>query len=75
MSWNNLKDNCSILIEAKAITGRRPTDRKILIHLVADEFPEYPRLRIAYAIDKYMNNMSQPISSSNFISFLQWYLK
>lgn len=75
MCWKNLKYNCRILFEEKAITGNRPGDRKALIFLVTDEFPEYPRLRVTYIIDKFLNSNSQKLTSNLFIDFLKEYIK
>lgn len=75
MCWNNLKYNCSILFEEKAITGSRIGDRKALIYLVTDEFPEYPRLHVAYIIDKYLSTKPHRITSNGFVDFLKEYIK
>lgn len=75
MCWINLKFRCTVLFESREITGRRINDRRNLIHLVADEFPDYPRLRVAFAIDKYLNTNPQPINSTEFINCIRAYLK
>ena len=47
MKWNNVENNCKALYEYQFINGSKPKERKILIQVIADEFPELPRVRIA----------------------------
>ena len=75
MCWQNLKNNCKELIETRYITGRNKFDRKLLIELIADEYPEISRCRITNAVDIYLKTMNTPITSYNFVHFVQGYLR
>lgn len=74
MCWQNLKYRCRDLFETKIITGKKPGDRKALLLLIAEEFPEFPRLRVAHVIDKFMETKSHPISANEFVDFMKGYL-
>ena len=75
MCWQNLKNNCKELIEARFITGRNKFDRKLLIELIASEYPDFPRCKITNAVDEYLKTMHTPITSYNFVNFVQRYLR
>ncbi|HPW98410.1 MAG TPA: hypothetical protein PK218_07610 [Flavobacterium sp.] len=75
MCWNTLRNNCSQLIDSYLFKESKPLNRKLLIQLTADEFPEIPRLRIAFAVDKYLESQPQPITSSGFVHYMQHYLR
>ncbi|WP_293890900.1 hypothetical protein [Flavobacterium sp.] len=75
MKWNKVENNCKALYEYQLINGSKPTERKILIKVIADEFPELPRMRIAYAVDRCINSVAAPMSPTTFLTFVQSYLK
>ncbi len=75
MKWNNVEINCKALYEYQFINGNRPTERKVLIQVIADEFPELPRVRIAYAVDRCITTVAAPMKPSTFLTFVQSYLK
>ena len=75
MRWNNVENNCKSLYEYQFINGTKPTERKILIKVIADEFPELPRMRIAYAVDKCITTIAAPMSTNTFLTFVQGFLR
>lgn len=74
MKWNNVEHNCKALYEFQFINGKNPMERKVLIQLIADEFPDYPRIRIAFAVDRCISINSEPMSPATFLSFVKGYL-
>ena len=74
MGWINVENNCKLLYQYQFIDGSKPNERKILIKIIADEFPELPRIRIAYAVDRCIKESSSPINPNAFLSFVQRYL-
>ena len=75
MSWNNVENNCKSLYENQYINGEKPTERKILIQVIAEQFPDLPRMRIAFAVDRCINTVATPMSPSTFLTFVQSYLR
>lgn len=75
MNWNNVEYNCKALYEFQFINGKNPLERKMLIRLIADEFPDYPRMRIAHAVDKCITTIAEPMSPVTFLTFVQGYLR
>ena len=74
MSWNNVENNCKAIYEYQFIKAKIPTERKMLIHIIATEFPEIPRIRIAYAVDRCISEIPEPMTPSTFLTFVQNYL-
>lgn len=75
MSWTNVEHNCKILYYSQYINGSNPMERKVLIRLIADEFPEFSRMKIAFAVDRCINDINAPMSPNTFLTFVQGYLK
>lgn len=75
MSWANVENNCKILYYPQYINGNNPMERKILIRLIADEFPEFSRMKIAFAVDRCITTNPMPMSPNTFLTFVQGYLK
>ncbi len=75
MKWNNVENQCKAMYEYQFINGSKPTERKILIQIIANEFPELPRMRIAYAVDRCINSIAEPMSPTTFLTFVQSYLR
>jgi hypothetical protein len=73
--WKNVESNCKAIYEYQFIDGSNPLERKILIKLIADEFPDYSRMRIAHAVDRCITSVSNPMSPVTFLSFMQRYLR
>jgi hypothetical protein len=75
MCWKNLKEDCSNLIDSYVFKEAKPLRRKQLIEITAQEFPQMTRMRIAFAVDKYLESRPRPITSRGFVEFIQGYLK
>jgi hypothetical protein len=74
MNWNNVENNCRALYQFQFINGKDPLERKILIKLIADEFPDFPRVRITYAVDKCIASLPERMSPNSFLTFVKGYL-
>jgi hypothetical protein len=74
VNWNNVENNCRALYEYQFINGENPNERKVLIKLIADEFPDCPRMRIAFAVDRCIASVSAPMSPTTFLTFVKGYL-
>ena len=74
MCWNNVENNCKALYEYHFINAKRPTERKILIQVIANEFPELPRMRIAASVDKCIAMLTEPMTPTTFVTFVKGYL-
>ena len=72
--WKNVEDQCRVLYEFHHINGNNPVERKKLIRLIADEFPDYSRMRIAYAVDQCLKIDSQPMPPNTFVNTVKNYL-
>lgn len=75
MKWNNVEQNCKALYEYQFINGKNPIERKVLIQLIADEFPDYSRMRIAFAVDRCITVIAEPMTPTTFLTFVQGYLR
>ena len=73
MCWTTVESKCKVIYEYQLINGNNPMERKIMIQLIADEFPEFSRLKIAFAVDKCINSFSEPLSPNAFLTFVQRY--
>ena len=74
MCWNKVENNCKSIYDFHFINAKKPTERKMLIHIIAREFPEIPRIRIAFAVDRCISNMPEPITPRVFVTFVKGYL-
>ena len=75
MSWNKVENNCKAIYEYQLINGSKPKERRLLIQVIAEEFPELPRVRIAYAVDRCISTIAAPMLPKTFLTFVQSYLK
>lgn len=73
--WKNVEDQCRMLYEYHHINGHNPLERKRLIGLIAEEFPNYTRMRIAHAVDQCLKTDSQPMRPNTFINTVKSYLQ
>ncbi|MGC4039683.1 MAG: hypothetical protein QM710_02505 [Flavobacterium sp.] len=74
MNWSRLERNCKALYEFQFINGNDPIERKLLIKLIADEFPDHSRMRIAFAVDRCITTIAAPMSPNTFLAFVKGYL-
>ena len=75
MNWNVVEQNCKAIYLTQLINGKDPMERKMMIHLIAEEFPEVPRMRIAFAVDRCITSHQGLISPNAFLTFVQGYLR
>ncbi len=75
VNWNNVENNCKALYEFHFINGKNRDERKVLINLIANEFPDYPRMRIAFAVDRCITTNAEPMSPATFLTFVKGYLR
>jgi hypothetical protein len=73
--WKNVEDQCKELYDNHAIKANDTFQRKNLIRLIADEFPSYTRLRIAYAVDEYLKTTPKLLQANAFVSFVKSYIQ
>lgn len=73
--WKNVEEQCKELYDNQAINANDPRQRKNLIRLIADEFPSYTRLRIAYAVDEYLKTTPKVLHANTFVSFVKSYIQ
>lgn len=71
MCWKNVEIKCKQLYEDRMVINPIPVERKIMIQIIAEEFPNCSRVRIAAVVDHCFKFMSPPITRQAFISFLQ----
>ncbi len=58
MCWNNVEFQCKMVYETPFIRVEKPLDRKFIIHIISEEFPDLPRVRIAANVDRRLNAKS-----------------
>lgn len=74
MNWSKVEHNCKALYQYQFINGNNPAERKILINLIATEFPDYSRIRIAYAVDRCLSTITEPMTPITFLTFVKGYI-
>ena len=52
MCWTNIENQCKIIYEKPFINAEKPHERRFIIQIIAEEFPDFPRVRIAAAVDR-----------------------
>lgn len=75
MCWNNVEQKCKAIYLTQFINCNNPLERKMMINLIAEEFPEFPRMRIAHAVDRCIMSKSEPMTPNTFLTFVQSYLR
>jgi hypothetical protein len=71
MCWKKIEDNIRGFDETGLISIVKPTERKYIIHLIAEEYPEISRVRIAAMVDRSVKQLPAPIRRDTFIRFMQ----
>lgn len=74
MKWNTIRYNCNALFANSFENGQTTIDRKQLIKIVTDEFPEISQSQVIFVVNDYLNNTTESFSSTDFVSFLQEHL-
>ncbi|MDI1317223.1 hypothetical protein [Flavobacterium sp.] len=72
--WKNVEDQCKALYDYRFINANDPVDRRTLIRLIAEEFPNYSRMRISYAVDQCLKTNSETLRPTTFVSAVKTYL-
>ena len=75
MCWINVENRCKELYDDYLTNGKKPIERKAIVRVIADEFPEIPRLRVGAAVDRCVLMCQEPINSTVFVTFMQGLLK
>ena len=75
MCWQTVENNCKAVYQYEFIRGKNPIERKIIIQLIADEFPEFSRMKIADAVDRCIVSNSEPMSPNAFLTYVERYLR
>jgi hypothetical protein len=75
MSWNNVDHSYKMMYGEQFVNFPKPIERKFIIGAIAEEFPEYTRVRIASTVDKCFALNAVPVSRKKFMSFLQSVLR
>lgn len=73
--WKNVEEQCKELYDNQAINATDPRQRKNLIRLIADEFPNCARMRITYAVDEYLKTTPKVLHTNTFVSFVKSYIQ
>lgn len=73
--WKNVEDQCKALYEYQFINTNSAVERKTLIKLIAEEFPNYTRMRIAHAVDQCLKTDTQPMRPNTFVNTVKSYLQ
>jgi len=70
MSWNKIETEYKIRY-GEYFSTPQPVVRKFIIHTIAEEFPNFPRVRIAAVVDHCFKIYQEPISRRTLVNFLQ----
>jgi hypothetical protein len=73
--WKLIEAKLKVIYEDQQVTYKKRKERKKLIALFADEFPEVSRVRIASAIDYARDNGSISANRLTYLNFMKGYLK
>ncbi len=71
MNWNNIDNQIRIIYGDQFANIPKPFERKFIIGAIADEFPQFSRIRIAVAVDQCFKINAMPISRSTLLTFIQ----
>ncbi|MDI9258307.1 MULTISPECIES: hypothetical protein [Flavobacterium] len=71
MCWSNVEKQCKIIYDKPFISADKPLERKFIIQVIAEEFPEFPRIRIASAVDRCFKIFPTPVERKTLLHFVQ----
>jgi len=74
MCWKSLENKCKQIYNTQFINVSDLAERKLIISLIADEFPDVPRLRIIHAVDKCISASEQRVAPVAFLNKVQRYM-
>lgn len=75
MCWKTLEMKCKQIYHTQYINVSDLAERKMIIKLIAEEFPDVPRLKICHAVDKTISNVEQRVPPLEFINRVQLYMR
>lgn len=71
MCWTNIENQCKIIYEKPFINVEKPHERRFIIQIIAEEFPDFPRVRIAAAVDRCFKIFPAPVARKTLLQFVQ----
>jgi hypothetical protein len=71
MCWKKVEKNFKGFDDTEFINIAKPTERKFIIHVIAEEYPEISRVRIAAMVDRSVKQLQSPVKWNAFIRFMQ----
>ncbi|WP_291129319.1 hypothetical protein [Flavobacterium sp. UBA7682] len=75
MCWNKVESQCKMVYSTPFINAEKPLDRKFIIQIIAEEFPDFPRVRIAATVDSCFKLFPTPVSRQKLLHFVQMNLR
>jgi hypothetical protein len=75
MGWYSIENECQFLFDNQVIRNVKKTQRRAIIHIISDEFPQVSRLRISAAVDRSIKRIFEPLPYKNFLSQIKGNLK
>jgi hypothetical protein len=60
-----------MVYETPFINIGKPLDRKFIIQIIAEEFPDFPRIRIAATVDRCLKIFPAPVERHKLLHFVQ----
>jgi hypothetical protein len=60
-----------MVYETPFINVGKPLDRKFIIQIIAEEFPDLPRIRIAATVDRCLKIFPAPVERQKLLHFMQ----
>jgi hypothetical protein len=75
MCWNNVETQCKMVYDKPFINAEKPLDRKFIIHIISEEFPDFSRTRIAATVDRCLKIFPAPVERKTLLHFMQTSLR
>ena len=60
-----------MVYEKPFINADKPLERKFIIQIIADEFPDFSRVRIASSVDRCLKIFPAPVERKTLLNFVQ----
>ncbi len=71
MCWINVETQCKMVYDKPFINAEKPLDRKFIIQIISEEFPDFPRIRIAATVDRCLKIFPAPVERQKLLRFVQ----
>ncbi len=75
MCWTKVESQCKMVYDKPFINAEKPLDRKFIIHIISEEFPDFPRIRIAATVDRCLKIFPAPVQRQKLLHFVQMNLR